>query len=150
MLKKPGLERIMCLAMAAMGVVALISIRMDKLKFTQKYTIGPGLLPLIYAIVLIISAAAVYIGSREKEHWTLHALIGNPGRRGSLTVCLLVLLTVCVRYFPFLGCVFVFTFAGLMLLEKWKPLKALLFSAVWTAVIYGMFTYLFGVKLVVH
>lgn len=143
---KLNIERILCIAMSLIAAVALYGAR--GLPFEARYTLGPGVTPVAYSLLLIGSSSVVFLMARNLQPVSFKSVIINPGRRGTLLFAMFVVLSGLVYVLGFMVSIFVFTFAGLILIEDWAYHKALLFSIAWTLVLHTIFVRFLAARLI--
>jgi len=143
---KLNVERLLCIVTASIAAVALYGAR--GLPFEARYTLGPGVAPVAYSLVLIVSSVVVFLMATNLGPISFKSVIVNPGRRGTLLFALFAALSGLVYILGFMVSIFVFTFVGLVVIEKWAYLKALLFSVAWTFVLHVIFVTLLGARLI--
>ncbi|TVQ40740.1 MAG: hypothetical protein EA384_01975 [Spirochaetaceae bacterium] len=146
MMRRLNIERILCIWMALIAAIALYGAR--GLPLEARYTLGPGVTPLFYSVLLIVSSAAVFLMARNLRPVSFKSLISEPGRRGTMLFAMFIVLSGLVYVLGFMVSIFLFTFAGLILIEDWAYHKALLFSIVWTLVLHTIFVRFLAARLI--
>ncbi len=116
-----------------------------KLPLKEEFTLGPGATPLIYAVGVIVFAAAMAFTASSKNTGSFRKMIEPPGRYGLLFFAFFVLLTVLVYFIGFTIGLFLFSLFSLVFAKNHKPLWAAVFSAVWTASLYLIFVRLLNI-----
>jgi hypothetical protein len=116
-----------------------------KVPIAERFTLGPGALPLIYAVgVLSLAIILFVIAFRDKKDETPDALPKMPGTYGLLFFLFNCALALSVHLIGFTVGLFLFSLATLICIGRWKVKKALLFSVIWTIALYVLF------KMIIH
>ncbi|MCS0505012.1 tripartite tricarboxylate transporter TctB family protein [Ancylobacter mangrovi] len=117
----------------------------NQLSLSADYTLGPGALPMIYSVGLLICSAAVLFESVRQG--------GSDGvgeknsMRGVLCILLLVLFVASIYVVGFLFSTIVFCFLFCQFFSGLGLVKNIAFSVIWGAALYAAFHYLLEVPL---
>lgn len=127
-------------------IVALIGLYgATKLPLTARFTIGPGMAPLVYgALVLFISAVLIVQALRSKNP---QKLIPPSGKKGLLFVLFMIIFAILSYIIGFVISMFIFSALVLVYVEGWQYKKALPFALVWTFALYWFFVRILSVPL---
>ena len=134
--------------MMLISIVAFVDVQ--SLPFMSGRSLGPGGAPRIYAVLLFIFSVLLLIKSpipEEREKTSLKQKMQGRGFRGLffyLLVWVCCLLSYVFGVPIILG---IICFVGLVVVEEWKPLKALVFSGAWSLFLYVLFVVLLKVRL---
>lgn len=133
-------ERALGLVLLASSLVTAWAI--SDLPFLEDFTLGPAAAPAIYLAGLF--ACAVYIAAKPAAESSLRlgALVQPPNRDAVLLFGFVVLLASAVYVVGFALGIFVFSVAVLLVIQRWRLVPALLFSAAWAAALQFLFAHL--------
>jgi putative tricarboxylic transport membrane protein len=116
------------------------------LRVGAEFTLGPGALPIVYALGLILFAAL--LAFRRTERGTSErAESGAELRSAVLFFGLLLLFAAVTALAGFLIALLLFSFLTLILVVKWSLVKSALFSAIWSLALYAVFRFVLKVPL---
>ena len=144
MILNVSVDRFFHICMISLGMIAVYGAM--TLPILDDYTLGPGGMPILFAIGLITCSFILLITSDDKSSIRWRSFIEAPGLRGFLFVLFLMALGGLVYIFGFMVSIFMFTFFGLIILEKWKIHTSFLFSVIWIAVIYVVFVMFLNIR----
>ena len=122
----------------------------QSLPFMAGRTLGPGGAPQIYAVLLFFFSVLLLVTAptpKEEKKTSLKEKLKGRGFRGLffyLLVWICCLLSYVFGVPIILG---IICFVGLIVVEEWKPLKALLFAGTWSLFLYVLFVKLLNVRL---
>jgi hypothetical protein len=129
-------ERIIALAAIAVGAIGIWAA--SGLSLWIDYTVGPGAAPIAYGAGVVICGAAMLVKPTDSGALDL----GPFFPRAVLLVLMMAALTIAIEYIGFAGGFLVFSVAALIFISRLTPFAAILFAAIWVAVLYGVFVYL--------
>ena len=120
-----------------------------KVPIAERFTLGPGALPLIYSLgVLLFSITLLVTTLRGQKGETPNTVSEPPGRYGWLFFLLNCALALSVHLIGFTIGMFLFSLLSLIYTDGWKVKKALLFSVIWTISLYILFKHIIGVPFI--
>jgi hypothetical protein len=148
-----GAERFIALLLIIFAAAELYGA--VQLSLSEEFTLGPGALPVIYAVGLLIFAVTLAIwpsqnarpiveGTDVKEEETLP--IRNY-RDGIVTFTLVALFIFSIYFVGFLGGTIMFSLLYVLLIARWSVLQATAFAVIWGGAVYYGFDRLLGVQL---
>jgi Tripartite tricarboxylate transporter TctB family len=145
-----GAERLVALALMIFAVAELYAA--SRLAVTEEFTLGPGAMPLIYGVGLLIFASVLAARPQNGAPLQADAAEGEDApvrdyRSGGITYALLILLIASVYFLGFLIGTILFSFLYLLLVIRWKWFKAAMFSVIWGAALYYTFSHLLQIQL---
>jgi len=117
------------------------------LKLFRDFHIGPGFLPLFYSLVLLILAVVYFLRGRTEAKADIKILFQKPVSAGTAFFLLFLaslILMILVGTYPALAFLLL---TGLGYQKKMKMGKVILFSVVFLAFIYVIFTLLLKIPL---
>jgi hypothetical protein len=129
-------ERILALAAVVVGAIGIWAA--SGLSLWMDYSVGPGAAPIAYGAGVIVCGAAMLV--KPTNSGTLD--LGPFFARAALLILMMAALTVAIEYIGFTGGFLVFSVAALIFISRLKPFAAIVFAAIWVAVLYGVFVYL--------
>ena len=130
-------ERLFSLILVLTSLVAIFALR--GVPLTANYSVGPAMLPLAYAILLIASSVAAWLSSSDKKLLVLDMFNTPNAKRCILLIALLTGLTISMSFLGFWPPLYVFTVLSFWKVERHPLIKSVLMSAAWMAFIYVMF-----------
>lgn len=153
-----GLERGIAALLFIFGLIELYGA--THLSVSEEFTLGPGALPIIYAVGLLIFAGILALWPAKKAP----PVIENPVeskvsevdkgealprdyKSGAVTFGLIGLFIVSIYVIGFFGGAVLFTFLFTKLITRWPLLKAGAFAIIWGGALYYAFDHLLGVQL---
>lgn len=126
-----------------------------QLSMSEQFTLGPGALPAIYSVGLLIFSTVLLIqpsrkappileGSADGEH--------DPGpvcdyRAGIITFALVAAFIASIYFVGFLGGTIMFSLLYVLLISRWPIHQAAIFAVIWGGAVYYGFDRLLGVQL---
>jgi hypothetical protein len=120
-----------------------------KVPIAERFTLGPGALPLVYSAgVLLLSITLLVTTLRRQKVETPNALPEPPGTYGLVFFLLNCALALSVHLIGFTVGLFLFSLLSLIYTDGWKVKKALLFSVIWTIALYALFKHVIGVPFI--
>ena len=120
-----------------------------KVPIAERFTLGPGALPLIYAAgVLLLAVALLVMTLKGQKIETPNAVPEPPGTYGLLFFLINCALALSVHLIGFAVGLFLFSLSSLTYVGRWKIKKALLFSVIWTIALYVLFKIIIGVPFI--
>ncbi len=120
-----------------------------KVPIAERFTLGPGALPLIYAAgVLLFAVMLLVMTLRGQRAGVADAVPEPPGTYGLLFFLFNCALALSVHLIGFVAGLFLFSLSSLTYAGGWKIKKALLFSIIWTIGLYILFKVIIGVPFV--
>ncbi|MFZ4437645.1 MAG: tripartite tricarboxylate transporter TctB family protein [Syntrophales bacterium] len=120
-----------------------------KVPIAERFTLGPGAAPLIYSVgVLCFAIALLVIAFRGHKDKILNVIPTIPPKYGLLFFLFNCALALSVHLIGFTAGLFLFSFSSLIYIDGWKIKKALLFSVLWTIVLYVLFKFIIGVPFI--
>lgn len=144
-------ERFVALLLAIFAIAQLTQAL--QLPLSEEFTLGPGAMPLIYGLGLLIFAVLLALTASPKEKSSPerpNEKIDETGRNypaGILTFSLLILFVVSIYLVGFLGGTVIFSFLHLILVMRMKVLQAAVVSLLWGGGLYFAFAHLLEVQL---
>lgn len=145
-----GAERLVALTLMIFAVAELYAA--SHLALTEEFTLGPGAMPLIYGVGLLIFASVLAARPQKGTPLQVDAAEGEDApvrdyRSGGITYALLILLIASVYFLGFLVGTILFSFLYLLLVIRWKWFKAAMFGVIWGAALYYTFSHLLQIQL---
>jgi putative tricarboxylic transport membrane protein len=120
-----------------------------KVPILERFTLGPGALPLIYSLGVLLFAIALFVMAlKGQKNEILNAIPTIPVKYGLLFFFFNCALALSVHLIGFTVGLFLFSFSSLLYIDGWKIKKALLFSVIWTIVLYVLFKFIIGVPFI--
>lgn len=111
-----------------------------RLPVAERFTLGPGAMPLIYSVGVIICAILIWVSAPSQKDGSLKSALEPPGRYGLVFLILNFALGLTVYVLGFAIGLILFCFLALVFTKGWRPYRALLFSIAWSLSIYILFT----------
>jgi len=145
---KITVEKLFYFVIMLFGLLALWGTR--NLKALDQYTLGPAMLPRVYATAMIIFAALAIVTSKDTRAIQLKKFVSPDAVRGILALVLLGLTNIAIMYFGIWWPIFAFSFLCFWLVEKWQPIKAALMGLIWTGFLWLMFIKLLNINFRVY
>jgi hypothetical protein len=145
------IERFVALLLGVFAIAELTQAM--QLSIYEEFTLGPGAMPLIYGVGLLIFAVLLGITASPKEKAPPERpdeKMDEPGRNyraGIVTFGLLILFVVLIFFIGFLPSLIIFSFLHLCLVMRLSLLKAAVFSLLWGGGLYYAFDHLLEVQL---
>jgi hypothetical protein len=145
------IERFVALLLGVFAIAELTQAM--QLSIYEEFTLGPGAMPLIYGVGLLIFAVLLGITASPKEKAPPERpdeKMDEPGRNyraGIVTFGLLVLFVILIFLVGFLPSLIIFSFLHLCLVMRLSLLKAAVFSLLWGGGLYYAFDHLLEVQL---
>jgi hypothetical protein len=145
------IERFVALLLGVFAIAELTQAM--QLSIYEEFTLGPGAMPLIYGVGLLIFAVLLGITASPKEKAPPERpdeKMDEPGRNyraGIVTFGLLILFVVLIFLVGFLPSLIIFSFLHLCLVMRLSLLKAAVFSLLWGGGLYYAFDHLLEVQL---
>ena len=133
-------ERLIAAASILFALVVLWESR--GMSLTARYSVGPALLPVACAVLLILFSVMVWITSRDDKQVTLAVFRTAGARRCFLLVALTVAAILALYFFGLWIPFFVYSVLSFWLVEKHSLPKSALMSGVWVLFIYVLFVHL--------
>ncbi len=142
-LRNLGVERFVALVLIVLAVVELFAIW--KLPLGAEFTLGPGAMPLIYAVGLLLFATVLFLRTDRRKADADDT--STDFKSGILFFVLLVAFAVCIELAGFLIATAGFSILSLLLVARLEPLKSVLFAAAWSGGLFYVFKYVLQVPL---
>ncbi|HVT51929.1 MAG TPA: tripartite tricarboxylate transporter TctB family protein [Dongiaceae bacterium] len=145
------IERFVALLLGVFAIAELTQAM--QLSIYEEFTLGPGAMPLIYGVGLLIFAVLLGLTASPKEKAPPERpdeKMDEPGRNyraGIVTFSLLILFVVLIFFIGFLPSLIIFSFLHLCLVMRLSLLKAAVFSLLWGGGLYYAFDHLLEVQL---
>jgi hypothetical protein len=145
------IERFVALLLGVFAIAELTQAM--QLSIYEEFTLGPGAMPLIYGVGLLIFAVLLGLTASPKEKAPPERpdeKMDEPGRNyraGIVTFGLLILFVVLIFFIGFLPSLIIFSFLHLCLVMRLSLLKAAVFSLLWGGGLYYAFDHLLEVQL---
>jgi small-conductance mechanosensitive channel len=144
-----GAERFIALLLGVFAVVELSSA--VHLPVSEEFTLGPGAMPLIYGVGLLIFAAIPAIRPSQKRVSAAPAESQDAPprdyRAGAITFALLILFIASVYFAGFFIGTAIFSFLYLKIVMRSPLHKAAIFAVIWGGALYYGFDHLLEVQL---
>lgn len=146
-----GSERFIALLLIAFAVAQLYGAM--QLSLSEEFTLGPGALPVIYSIGLLIFSGWLAISPSQKAPPIIETdaeVEPAPARNyrdGALTFGLVGLFIFSIYFIGFLGGTVIFSLLYVVFITRWPILKAAAFAVIWGGSVYYGFDHLLGVQL---
>ena len=148
-----GAERFVALLLIVFSVAELYAAM--KLSLTEEFTLGPGALPVIYAVGLLIFAGMMAAWPSQKAPAAIdssavskqEAVPPRNYRDGILTFSFVVAFIIAIYFVGFLGGTMIFSLLYVVFIAKWPILKSVPFALIWGGSVYYGFDHLLGVQL---
>ncbi|MFZ7101447.1 MAG: tripartite tricarboxylate transporter TctB family protein [Peptococcaceae bacterium] len=121
-------------AISLAGITGSFSLRM-----VRGTSLGPGMMPLIYSILLLILAAIFFIQKDNSEKIDWKALMQPPVIEGIIFYVLNLVMLLLFYLFGTVASMAIFCIAAQLMLKRMRWKKAVLFSVVWVAALYTLF-----------
>src|SRR5262245_27906816 len=145
-----GLERCIAVLIFIFGLIELYGA--THLSVSEEFTLGPGALPIIYAVGLLIFAGilALWPGKKappvienpvesEASEADKKALPARDYKAGAVTFGLIGVFIVSIYLVGFFGGAVLFSFLFTKLITRWPLLKAGAFALIWGGALYYAF-----------
>ncbi len=136
-------ERVFSVFMLFIGLVCIYG--GVRLPVTERFTLGPGAMPLIYSVGVLICAILMWVRAPGRKDGSFKNALERPGRYGLVFLILNFALGLTVYILGFAIGLILFCFLALVLVKGWRLYRALLFSIAWSLTIYMVFTLLLDV-----
>ena len=131
-------QRLFSIIMMTIGAVALAGSL--KLPLTSRVGVGPGTMPLIFSIMLVLlSAAFFFTDEKDAPRIDWRALLMRPTVDGVVFYLLNFALFVLLYLIGTAPAMVIFGIATQLTLKRQKPSSAVIFSLVWVALLYIIF-----------
>jgi hypothetical protein len=150
-IKALDIERFVALLLGVFAVVELT--QAVQLSTYEEFTLGPGAMPLIYGVGLLIFSILLAVTASPKEKAPPERpdeKMDEPGknyRAGVITFSLLILFVILIFLVGFLPSLIVFSFLHLVLVMRLQWVKAAVFALIWGGCLYYAFDHLLEVQL---
>ena len=131
-------EKLFSVFMFFIGVVGFYG--SIHLPVAERFTLGPGAMPLIYSSGVIIFGTLMWVLAPSRKDGSFKAALRPPGRYGFIFLILNFVLGFIVYLVGFAIGLILFCFLALFFTKGWRPYRALLFSVAWSLAIYILFT----------
>jgi putative tricarboxylic transport membrane protein len=131
-------EKVFSVFMFFIGVVGFYG--SIHLPVSERFTLGPGAMPLIYSSGVVICAILIWVLAPSRKDASFKNVLGRPGRYGLIFLILNFVLGFIVYMVGFAIGLILFCFLALFFTKGWRPYRALLFSVAWSLAIYILFT----------
>jgi hypothetical protein len=126
-----------------------------QLSVSEEFTLGPGALPVVYGVGLIIFAGILLIWPSQKAPPVIENPVAGEDevvsvrnyRAGVLTFALVVVFIAGIYFVGFFGGTAIFALLYLTLVMRWSVLKAAASAVIWGGALYYGFDRLLGVQL---
>lgn len=120
-----------------------------KVPIAERFTLGPGAMPLIYAAgVLLFAVMLLVMTLKGQKAEAPDAVPEPPETYGLLFFLFNCALALSVHLIGFAVGLFLFSVSSLIYVGRWNIKKALLFSVIWTIVLYVLFKVIIGVPFI--
>ena len=138
----------------AFGAAELYSA--TKLSLSQEFTLGPGALPVIYSVGLLIFAGMLAIWPSQEAAPDIESSVAGedeaPCRSGTIGRVsspsrLSLLFIISIYFVGFFGGTILFSFLYITVVSRWPVLRASAFALIWGGALYYGFDRLLGVQL---
>ncbi|HVZ01676.1 MAG TPA: tripartite tricarboxylate transporter TctB family protein [Dongiaceae bacterium] len=148
-----GAERLIALLLIIFAVAELYAAL--QLSVSAEFTLGPGAMPVIYSVGLLIFALVLAIWPAQKAPPVIEnpvdveeepVVIGNY-RIGVITFVLVAVFVASIYFVGFFGGTAIFSFLYILLVLRWSVIKSAAFALVWGGALYYGFDRLLGVQL---
>jgi hypothetical protein len=148
-----NVERFIALLLIVFAVAELYAAM--QLSVSEEFTLGPGALPVIYAVGLLIFAGILAVWPSQKSPGVIEnpvvskdeAVPVRDYRAGGLTFALIFVFIVSIYLVGFFGGTVIFSFLFTKLVTRWPVLKAAALALIWGGALYYGFDHLLGVQL---
>jgi hypothetical protein len=156
-----GIERFIAALLVIFALIELYGAL--HLSVSEEFTLGPGALPVIYAVGLVIFAGILVVSPGKKAPPVIEnpvvsededptageneAAPAQDYKAGGLTFVLLAVFIVSIYLVGFFGGTIVFSFLFTKFITRWPLPKAVAFSLIWGGALYYGFDHLLGVQL---
>jgi hypothetical protein len=144
-------ERFVALVLAIFAVAELTQAL--QLPLSEEFTLGPGAMPLIYGVGLLIFAVALGLTASPKERALPERpdeRMDEPGRNypaGIVTFLLIIFFVASIYVVGFLAGTIIFSFLHLVVVMRLSLLKSAAFSVLWGGGLYYLFQHLLALQL---
>jgi hypothetical protein len=147
-------ERVIALLLIVFSVAELYGAL--HLSVSAEFTLGPGAMPLIYSIGLLIFATVLAIWPAQKAPPVIENPVDVPDepvvvvrnyRVGIITFVLVAVFVIGIYFIGFFGGTAIFSFLYVLLVLRWPLIKAAAFALIWAGALYYGFDRLLGVQL---
>jgi hypothetical protein len=143
-----GIERLVALLLIVFAIAELYEA--FQLPVSEEFTLGPGAMPVIYGLGLLIFAGILAVTASRKAAAGSDEGQDAPARdyrAGGVTFALLILFVASIYFFGFLLSTILFSFLHLKLVMRLPVLKAAVFALLWGGGLYYAFDHLLEVQL---
>ena len=133
-------QRIFSLLMIFFGVMGVIGA--SSLAMTRTRNIGPGAAPMIFAVLLIVFAAILFLKDKSTKKFNFNSLFKGTGLDALIFYAMNIVMAVLMHFFGTVIAMLVFSIMSLFFLRRTshqKPLMIILFSVVWVGILYLAF-----------
>ncbi len=137
------IKRIFCMIMAVIGGLGVIGSL--PLKMIRGTSLGPGMMPMLYSIALILLAAVFALTDNGENKISWKGLFVQPVLDGVIFTALCFSMFVVLCLFGTTAALALFCISALTLLKRMSFRKAVVFGIVWSVVLYVVFVRLLGV-----
>lgn len=123
-----------------------------QLSMSEPYTLGPGALPAIFSVAVLILAVVLLLqASKEASPDADSVEVADDSspdyKAGLLLFALVVVFVASIHFIGFLGGMILFALLYLLLGLRWPVLQAFAFSVVWGGGVYYGFVHILGAQL---
>lgn len=133
-------ERLIAAASIIFALIILCASR--GMSMTARYSVGPALLPVACAILLIFFSVMVWVTSRDDKRVTWALFCTQGAQRCFLLIGLTVAAILALYFFGLWIPLFAYSVLCFYLVEKHPLSKSVLMSGVWVVFIYVLFVHL--------
>ena len=148
-----GAERFIALLLVAFAMAELYAAL--QLSLSEEFTLGPGAMPVIYSVALLIFAGILAIWPSQKASPVAESPVVSDReavpvrnyRIGVLAFALVVVFIVSIYLVGFFAGTIIFSLLYTMIVLRWPAVKAAGFALIWGVALYYGFDRLLGVQL---
>ncbi len=129
--------------MGSIGIIGIVGA--TKLPLTQVANIGPGVLPLLSAVALLVLCCAFFIKGKDAPKIKWREMVRPPVLDGWIFYGLNFVMLTLVYWVGTIAAMFVFTVTALLCARKLSAKRTILFSVFWIGFMYVVFEILLKV-----
>jgi hypothetical protein len=127
-----------------------------RLPMTEEFTLGPGALPSIYAVGLLLFSVTLFVRSVRKAPASKAAAATHGGeapgevtdvKAGLISVALLTLFIAAIYLVGFMISLILFCFLFCLFVSKLGLVKSIVFALIWGGAVFMAFDYLLQIPL---
>ena len=135
-----SLQRIFSIAMAAVSLIGIYGAL--PLQMFRGTSLGPGLMPLLCAVLLFICAVVYFFTDKTQPKIQWKSLLQGTKWDGVVFFLSNIGMFIILYFFGTIAAMTIFTFASLLLIRRMTVVQAAIFTVGWVAALYLIFVVL--------